>query len=45
LNLDSVESYLRVLKPLDDEIKLLSKELVGIAEDDEEVKLLMTILE
>jgi transposase len=43
LNLDSVECYLRVLKPLDDEIKLLSKELVGIAEDDEEVKLLMTI--
>jgi transposase len=28
---------------LDEEIKLLSKELVGIAEDDEEVKLLMTI--
>ncbi|MGA3112059.1 MAG: IS110 family transposase [Candidatus Bathyarchaeia archaeon] len=43
LNLDSVECYLRVLKPLDEEIKLLSKELVGIAEDDEEVKLLMTI--
>jgi len=43
LNLDSVECYLRVLTSLDDEIKLLSKELVGIAEDDEEVKLLMTI--
>ena len=43
LNLDSVECYLRVLKPLDEEIKLLSKELVGIAEDDEEVKLLTTI--
>jgi len=43
LNLDSVESYLWVLKPLDDEIKLLSKGLQGVAEDDEEVKLLMTI--
>jgi transposase len=43
LNLDSVESYLRVLKPLDDEIKLLSRELQGIAEDDEDVKLLMSI--
>jgi transposase len=43
LNLDSVECYLRVLTPLDDEIKLLSKELVGIAEEDEEVKLLMSI--
>jgi len=43
LDLDSVECYLRVLKPLDEEIKLLSKELRGIAEDDEEVKLLMSI--
>jgi transposase len=43
VNLDSVESYLRVLKPLDDEIKLLSKELQGIAGDDEDVKLLMSI--
>jgi len=33
---------LRLLKPLDEEIKLLSKELEGIAEDDEAVKLLMT---
>ena len=43
LNLQPVESYLRVMKPLDDEIKLLSKELQGIAEGDEDVKLLMTI--
>jgi transposase len=43
LNLGPVESYLRVLKPLDDEIKLLSKELAGIAEDNEDVKLLMSI--
>jgi transposase len=43
LNLEPIESYLRILKPLDEEIKLLSKELRGIAEDDEEVKLLRTI--
>ena len=43
LNLEPIESYLRVLKPLDDEIKLLSKHLRGLADDDEDVKLLMTI--
>jgi len=43
LNLESVESYLRVLKPLDDEIKFVSKQLKGMAEDNEDVKLLMTI--
>ena len=43
LNIDSIESYIRILKSLDEEIKLLSKELVGVAEDDEEIKLLMTI--
>jgi transposase len=43
LKIDSVESYLRILESLDEEIKLLSKELVGVAEDDEDVKLLMTI--
>jgi transposase len=43
LNNDSIESYLRILATLDLEIKLLSKELVGIAEHDEDVKLLMTI--
>jgi transposase len=43
LSLDPIESYLRILERLDEEIKLLSKELRGIAEDDEEVKLLMTI--
>ena len=42
LCIHSIESYLRLLKPLDEEIKLLSKELEGIAEDDEAVKLLMT---
>jgi transposase len=44
LNLDSAGCYLRVLASLDDEIKLLLKELVGITEDDWELKLLMTIL-
>jgi transposase len=43
LNLQPVESYLRVMKTLDDEILLLSKELRGMAGEDEEVKLLMTI--
>jgi transposase len=43
LNIDSIECYLRILKPLDEEIKLLSGELKGIAEGDEDVKLLMTI--
>jgi transposase len=43
LKIDSVECYLRVLKPLDEEIKLVSRELRGVAEEDEDVKLLMTI--
>jgi transposase len=43
LNLQPVESYLRVMKTLDDEIMLLSKELTRMAENDEDVKLLMTI--
>ena len=43
LNLESVESYLRVLKPLDDEIKLVSKHLRGLAGNDDDVRLLMTI--
>ena len=43
LNIDSVESYLRIVGILDGEVKLLSNELEGIAEDDEDVKLLMTI--
>lgn len=43
LSLEPVESYLRVLKPLDDEIRLVSRQLRGVAEEDEAVKLLMTI--
>lgn len=40
---DSIECYLMILDPLNIEIKLLSNELVGIAEDYEDVRLLMTI--
>jgi len=43
LSMESVESYLRVLNVLDDEIRLLSKHLRGLAEKDEDVRLLMTI--
>jgi transposase len=39
-----IESYLRVISPLDDEIKRVSKELKEMAMVDEDVKLLMTIL-
>ncbi len=42
-DIDSIESYLRILEVWDEEIKMLSKELEGVAEDDEDVKLLMTI--
>jgi transposase len=43
LNLQPVESYLRVMETLDNEIMVLSKELTRMVEDDEDVKLLMTI--
>jgi len=43
LSLEPVESYLTVIKPLDDEIKRVSKHLRELAEDDEDIKLLMTI--
>lgn len=43
LNLEPVESYLRIVKPLDGEIKLLSRQLRGLAEGDDDVRLLMTI--
>jgi len=43
LSLEPVESYLRVLKPLDDEIKLVSKRLKELAGEDEDVRLLTTI--
>ena len=43
LRLKPVESYLRIITPLDYEIKLISKELKEQASTDEDVKLLMTI--
>ena len=43
LGMNSIESYLRVISPLDDEIKLVSKELKETAMIHEDVKLLMTI--
>jgi len=43
LDLEPVESYLRVIMALDVEIKQLSKHLKELAENDEEVRLLMTI--
>jgi transposase len=43
LDLEPVESYLTIIKPLDNEIKKISKHLKELAEDDEDVRLLMTI--
>ena len=43
LNLAPVESYLRLIDVLSEEIKLLSKELKREAKDDEDVGLLMTV--
>ena len=43
LGLEPVDSYLRMMEPLQDEIRLLSLELRHIAADDEDVLLLMTI--
>jgi len=43
LDLDPVESYLRVITPLDHEIKRVSKELKQTAGIDEDTKLLMTV--
>lgn len=43
MNLEPVESYLRIITPLDEEIRLISKQLKKQATVDEDVKLLMTI--
>jgi transposase len=43
LNFESIDSYLRIMNTFNREIKLLSKQLLGLAEEDEDVKLLMTI--
>jgi transposase len=43
VNLDPVESYLRLIGTFNEEIRVLSRELEGLAKNDENVKLLMTI--
>jgi transposase len=43
LNVEPVESYLRIMRIFDDEIRLLNRQLRGLAENDEDVRLLMTI--
>jgi transposase len=43
LSLEPVDSYLRIMSTFNREIKLLSRQLLGLAEEDEDVKLLMTI--
>jgi len=43
LRLESVDSYLRIMTTFNIEIKLLSQQLLGLAEEDDDVKLLMTI--
>jgi transposase len=43
LDLEPVESYLRIIKPLDYEIKQVSKELKESATLDEDVRLLMAV--
>ena len=43
LNLDPVESYLRLIGTFNEEIRILSRELEGLARNDENVKLLMSI--
>jgi transposase len=43
LSVESIESYLRIMRIFDDEIRLLNRQLRGIAENDEDVKLLITV--
>ena len=43
LSLEPIESYLRIIRPLDDEIKRISKHLKELANDDKDVRLLMTV--
>jgi transposase len=43
LDLAPVESYLRLIDTFSEEIRVLSRELEGLAKNDEDVKLLMTI--
>jgi len=43
LNFESIDSYLRIMDIFNREIKLLSGQLEGLAEEDEDVKLLITV--
>ncbi len=43
LKFESVDSYLRIMDIFDEEIKVLSRQLEGLAKEDEDVKLLMTV--
>jgi len=43
LSVESIESYLRIMRIFDDEIRLLNRQLRGVAENDEDVRLLMTV--
>ena len=43
LSLEPVDSFLRIMGTFNLEIKFLSRQLLGLAEEDEDVKLLMTI--
>ena len=43
LGLEPVDCYLRLMAPLSREVLLLSKELRGMARDDPDVRLLMTV--
>ena len=43
LNLEPIECYLRIIEVLNDEIRCLSRQLLRLARDDEDVRLLMTI--
>jgi transposase len=43
LKFEFVDSYLRIMDVFDEEIKAFSSQLEGLAEEDEDVKLLMTV--
>ena len=43
LSVESIESYLRIMRIFDDEIRLLNRQLRDLAENDEDVRLLMTV--
>ena len=43
LKFESVDSYLRIMDIFDEEIRVLSRQLEGLAKEDEDVVLLMTV--